>query len=62
MELVLAVLGALLVLAGLPYLTFPAKVRQGAASLQEAKDSPMRIIGLVAVISGLLLLLAARVF
>jgi len=62
MELVLVVLGVLLVLEGLPYLAFPSKVRKWAASLQEARDTPMRIIGLVAVISGLLILAAARVF
>ena len=62
MELVLAVLGALLIIEGLPYLAFPSKVRQWAASLQEAKDRPMRVIGLVAVISGLLLLVVVRVF
>lgn len=62
MDIVLAVLGALLIIEGLPYLAFPSKVRQWAAALQEAQDSPMRVIGLVAVISGLLLLVAVRVF
>lgn len=62
MDFILVVLGVLLVIEGLPYLAFPSKVRQWAASLQEARDRPMRVIGLVAVISGLLLLLAVRVF
>jgi len=56
MGLVLAVLGCLLVIEGLPYLLFPSKVRRWSAALQEAKDAPMRAIGLVAVLSGLLLL------
>jgi uncharacterized protein YjeT (DUF2065 family) len=62
MDLVLAVLGCLLMIEGLPYLAFPSKVRQWAASLQEASDRPMRMIGLVTVITGLLILFAVRIF
>lgn len=58
MGFVLAVLGCLLVIEGLPYLLFPSRVRSWSAALQEARDAPMRAIGLVAVLSGLLLLLA----
>jgi uncharacterized protein YjeT (DUF2065 family) len=62
MDFVLAVLGCLLVVEGLPYLVFPSKVRHWASSLQEASDRPMRMIGLVTVISGLLILFAVRIF
>ncbi|CAG1066356.1 hypothetical protein BAC1_01965 [uncultured bacterium] len=62
MDLVLAVPGCLLVVEGLSYLVFPSKVRKWAASLREASDAPMRTIGFVAVVSGLLLLLAVSIF
>ncbi|CAG0929451.1 hypothetical protein PLCT1_01055 [Planctomycetaceae bacterium] len=58
MGFVLAVLGCLLVIEGLPYLFFPSKVRSWSAALQEARDAPMRAVGLISVLSGLLLLLA----
>lgn len=62
MAFVLAVLGCLLVIEGLPYLTFPGKVREWSLSLQEAGDRPMRMIGLAAVACGLLILFAIRFF
>lgn len=62
MGFVLAVLGCVLVIEGLPYLAFPSKVRKWSSSLQEAGDRPMRLIGLAAVCSGLIILFAIRSF
>lgn len=61
MDFVLAVLGCLLVVEGLPYIAFPGKVRNWSASLQEAPDSAMRLVGLAAAGSGLLMLFATRI-
>lgn len=60
MDLVLLVLGAVLVIEGLPYLAFPGKVRGWSLALQAAPDRPMRIIGAVAVLLGAAVILAAR--
>lgn len=62
MDFILALLGCLLVIEGLPYLAFPSKVREWSSVLQESGDSSMRLIGLAAVGFGLLILFAIRFF
>lgn len=56
MELVLATLGALLVIEGLPYLIFPGKVKEWSMSVQGAGIRGMRVMGLVAVAAGFIIL------
>ncbi|HBG46894.1 MAG TPA: DUF2065 domain-containing protein [Deltaproteobacteria bacterium] len=62
MEIILPVLGALLVIEGLPYLLFPGKVKEWSAALVEATEPGMRVIGLVTVFAGLLILYLVRSF
>lgn len=57
MRLFFIVLGALLVLEGIPYLMFPGKARQWALSLADAPDRALRLLGLVSVVSGLVIIL-----
>jgi len=52
MKLILATLGALLVIEGLPYLLFPGKVKEWSQSVQDANSRGMRIMALVTVLAG----------
>ena len=59
----LSVLGLVLVIEGLPYFAFPAKIKEWAISLQELPERTLRIMGFVSIIAGLLLVyLGKRVF
>lgn len=59
----LSVLGLVLVIEGLPYFAFPAKIKEWAISLQELPERTLRIMGFVSIIAGLLLVyLGRRVF
>ncbi len=60
MGYILAILGALLVLEGIPYFAFPAKAKRWATQVQEVPDRVLRIIGAASMITGLLLLYAKR--
>jgi uncharacterized protein YjeT (DUF2065 family) len=55
MKYFLCVLGLFFVIEGLPYLTFPDKIKIYLLKLTEIPDSSLRIVGAVAVTLGLLL-------
>ncbi|MBI3397623.1 MAG: DUF2065 domain-containing protein [Deltaproteobacteria bacterium] len=57
----LSVLGLVLVIEGLPYFAFPAKVKEWALSLQEMPESALRIMGFISIIAGLLLVYLGRI-
>lgn len=59
----LSVLGLVLVIEGLPYFAFPAKIKEWAISLQELPGKTLRIMGFISIAAGLLLVyLGRRVF
>lgn len=60
MDYFLCVLGMVFVVEGLPYLTFPDKLRAYLARLTEMPDTTLRIMGLAAVCLGLLLIAIGR--
>ena len=58
--MILSVLGALLVLEGIPYFGFPKAVKRWALVLQEIDERTLRIMGLVIMAVGIGILFAAR--
>jgi uncharacterized protein len=55
MKYFFCVLGMVFVIEGLPYFTFPDKIKTYLRKLMEIPDTTLRILGAVAVILGLLL-------
>ncbi len=60
MNFLLTVLGVVLILEGLPYFAFPGKIKQWAMALQEVPASGLRIMGLIAMMTGLFILYITR--
>ncbi|MGA2332147.1 MAG: DUF2065 domain-containing protein [Syntrophales bacterium] len=60
MEFFLCVLGMVFIIEGLPYFAFPEKVKSYIMKLQEMPDSLLRILGLSAIITGLILIYFGR--
>ena len=60
MEYFLCVLGMVFIIEGLPYFTFPEKVKSYIMKLQEMPDSVLRILGLSAIVTGLILIYFGR--
>jgi len=60
LALLFTVLGVLLVVEGIPYFAFPAKVREWALALQEIPDRSLRLMGLICMAVGLLVLFLVR--
>ena len=58
--LILGILGALLVLEGIPYAGFPRAVKRWALVIQEIDERTLRIMGLVIMATGIVLLFAVR--
>lgn len=58
--LILSILGALLVLEGIPYFGFPRAVKHWALVLQEMPERTLRILGFVIMAVGIILLFAVR--
>ena len=56
MEYFLCVLGMVFIIEGLPYFTFPDKVKSYVMKLQELPDSVLRALGLSAIVIGLILI------
>ncbi|MBI5598203.1 MAG: DUF2065 domain-containing protein [Deltaproteobacteria bacterium] len=56
MAFIISVVGALLVLEGIPYSAFPGKVKQWALILQEVPEKNLRIMGIFSMIAGLILI------
>ncbi len=48
------------IIEGLPYFAFPDKVRSYIMKLQEMPDSILRVLGLSAIITGLILIYFGR--
>jgi uncharacterized protein YjeT (DUF2065 family) len=55
MKYFFCVLGMVFVIEGLPYFTFPDKIKTYLRRLTEVPDTTLRILGAVAVTLGLLL-------
>jgi uncharacterized protein YjeT (DUF2065 family) len=55
MKYFLCVLGMVFVIEGLPYCTFPARIKTYLLKLTEVSDTTLRILGAAAVCFGLLL-------
>jgi len=60
MDFLLCVLGVVFVLEGLPYFAFPEKVKAYLLKLQEMPDSTLRLLGLTAIVTGLILVYFGR--
>jgi hypothetical protein len=60
MKYFLCVLGMVFIIEGLPYFAFPEKVKSYIMKLQEMPDSVLRILGLSAIIAGLILIYFGR--
>ncbi|MGZ3580025.1 MAG: DUF2065 domain-containing protein [Syntrophales bacterium] len=60
MEYFLCVLGMVFIIEGLPYFAFPEKVKSYIMKLQEMPDSVLRVLGLSAIVAGLILIYFGR--
>ena len=60
MDYFLCVLGLVFIIEGIPYFVFPDKLKNYLGKIQEIQDSRLRIMGLVAMIAGLILLYFGR--
>ncbi|MDR0478079.1 MAG: DUF2065 domain-containing protein [Desulfobulbaceae bacterium] len=60
MKLLLLLGGLLLIVEGLPYLTFPEAMKKWLAEVAGVDNGKLRLIGLISVIVGFAILLAAR--
>ena len=60
MKLLIALVGLVLVLEGLPYAVAPGKMQQWLKQVIEAEPRVLRILGSVAILAGLLLCYLAQ--
>jgi uncharacterized protein YjeT (DUF2065 family) len=60
MKFFLCVVGVVLIIEGLPYFAFPEKIKVFLSKLQDIPDSTLRILGLLAMITGLILVYFGR--
>jgi len=60
MKFFLCVIGMVLILEGLPYFAFPDKIKSYLMKLADIPDRILRLMGLAAVISGLILVFFGR--
>jgi uncharacterized protein len=60
MKLLVALLGLVLILEGLPYAAFPETMRNWLRQLLAAPPALLRIVGVAAVLLGLLLCFVAQ--
>lgn len=60
MRYFLCVMGMVFILEGLPYFVFPAKIKAYLLKLLDIPDSTLRVLGLLAVATGLFLLYFGR--
>jgi uncharacterized protein YjeT (DUF2065 family) len=56
----IAALGLLLAIEGLTFAAFPGAAKRAAEAVSHAPEGPLRIIGLIAAIAGVLVLWLAR--
>jgi hypothetical protein len=55
MKFFLCVIGMVFIIEGLPYFAFPERLKVYLAKMVEVPDSSLRIMGLAAIIAGLVL-------
>ncbi|MBE9546348.1 MAG: DUF2065 domain-containing protein [Proteobacteria bacterium] len=60
MKFFLCVIGLVLIIEGLPYFAFPEKIKTYLMKVQEIPDTTLRILGLSAVITGLIFVYFGR--
>ncbi|MHB8138855.1 MAG: DUF2065 domain-containing protein [Smithellaceae bacterium] len=60
MEYFLCVLGMVFIIEGLPYLIFPEKLKPYLIKLTALPDATLRVIGISAILLGLILLYFGR--
>jgi uncharacterized protein YjeT (DUF2065 family) len=60
MKYFLCVVGMVFIIEGIPYFAFPDKIKAYLMKLQEMPDSTLRILGLSAIITGLILVYFGR--
>ena len=61
MKFFLCVMGMVLILEGLPLFAFPDKIKSFLMKLTDIPDRVLRLMGLAAVISGLILVFFGRI-
>ncbi len=62
MAFILSVLGAILVIEGIPYFAFPARVKEWALLIQEVSDRNLRVMGIFSMAAGLVILYIVRTY
>jgi uncharacterized protein YjeT (DUF2065 family) len=60
LEFFLCVLGLVFVIEGLPYFAFPAQIKRYLVQVLEIPDRMLRILGLAAIVCGLILIYFGR--
>jgi uncharacterized protein YjeT (DUF2065 family) len=55
MKLLFCLLGLVLIVEGLPYFVFPARMKTWMSVVQEIPDSYLRVLGFLAMCAGLLI-------
>jgi uncharacterized protein YjeT (DUF2065 family) len=60
MKFLLCLIGLLLIVEGLPYFAFPDKMKDWMTKIQGIPDAHLRIMGFVAMCSGLLMVYLFR--
>lgn len=60
MKYFLCVIGMVCIIEGLPYFAFPDKVKIALLKLRDVPDGTLRLIGLCAIVMGLLLVYFGR--
>jgi len=60
MKFLLCVIGLVLIIEGLPYFAFPEKIKAYLMRLSEIPDRALRIMGLSAIVTGLVLVYFGR--
>ena len=60
MVFILSVIGVVLIIEGIPYFAFPGKVKGWAMMMQEVPEKSLRLLGIVAMLTGLLFLYTVR--
>lgn len=60
MSFIFSVLGLVLVIEGLPYFVFPARVKEWALMIQEIPERGLRIMGFISMMGGLILVYVGR--
>jgi len=60
LEIFLFVLGMVLIIEGIPYFVFPEKMKAFLAKISGVPESTLRILGMGAIVVGLILLYLGR--